>query len=163
MSKLKLLTIAVIGLLAINIGVVSFLLLRKPPLPPAGRPSVRKENGPKKLIIERLHFDKDQVAAYEILIARHQVSVKGLKDSIIDTKNSLYQCLKKETFDDKDSLINVLGVLQKRIESVHFEHFTQIKKLCKPEQIEDFNKLTKDLGMYFTTEKKVRPSGQVNQ
>ncbi len=157
MSKLKLLTIAVIGLLAINIGVVSFLLLRKPPLPPAGRPSVRKENGPKKLIIERLHFDKDQVAAYELLIAEHQVAVKALKDSISHTKNSLYQSLKNETFSNKDSLISQLSNLQKRIELVHYEHFTQIKKICRPEQKEAFNALTSELAFYFTTEKKAPP------
>lgn len=155
MSKIKLLTIAVITLLAINIGIVGFLLLRKPSMPPSGRRSLKQE-GPKKMIIERLHFDKDQVAAYETIIAGHQISVKGLKDSISNTKKNLYQSLKMETFAGKDSLINLLSVLQKRIESVHYEHFTQIKQLCRPEQMEAFNTLTGELAFYFTTEKKAQ-------
>lgn len=155
MSKIKLLTIAVIGLLAINIGIVGFLLLRKPPMPTKGMPQAEQKEGPKKIIIDKLHFDKEQVAAYEALIVEHRKSVKGLKDSISNTKNNLYQSLTKETFTGKDSLINLLSVLQKRIESVHYEHFTQIKNLCKPEQMADFDKLTNELALYFTTEPKV--------
>jgi periplasmic protein CpxP/Spy len=156
MSKIKLLTIAVIGLLAVNIGVVGFLLMRKPPMPPEGSLAVKRE-GPKKIIIERLHFDKDQVAAYETIIIEHQKSVKDLKDIISNTKNNLYQSLKTETFAGKDSLINLLSDLQKRIESVHYDHFAQIRKICKPEQMEAFNNLTNELAFYFTTEKKAPP------
>jgi periplasmic protein CpxP/Spy len=157
MSKIKLLTIAVIGLLAINIAVLGFLLLRKPPMPPNGMPQVEKKGGPKEIIIEKLHFDKEQVIAYEAIIVAHRESIKGLKDSISDTKNNLYQSLKTETFVGKDSLINILSVLQKRIESVHYEHFVQVKKLCKSEQMGNFNNLTNELAVYFTTEKKGTP------
>jgi periplasmic protein CpxP/Spy len=156
MSKIKLLSFAVGGLLLINAGIVAFLLLRKPSAPMEGRPPAKRE-GPKKVVIERLHLDKDQITSYEAIIVEHQKLAKGLKDSISNTKNALYQSLKAETYTGKDSLINLLGTLQKRIESVHFEHFTQIKKLCKPEQVEDFNKLTNDLAIYFTTEKKAVP------
>jgi periplasmic protein CpxP/Spy len=156
MSKVKLLTIAVIGLLAVNIGVIGFLVMRKSPMPPPGIPPVRLE-GPKKIIIERLHFDKAQVAAYETIIIEHQKSVKDLKDIISNTKNNLYQSLKTETFAGKDSLINLLSDLQKRIESVHYDHFAQIRKICKPEQMEAFNNLTNELAFYFTTEKKAPP------
>jgi periplasmic protein CpxP/Spy len=154
MSKIKLLSIAVIGLLAANIAVVGFLLLRKPPMPPMGIPQAEEKKGPKQIIIDKLQFDKEQVVAYEAIIAEHREAVKGLKDSISDTKNHLYQSLKTETFVGKDSLINLLSALQKRIESVHYEHFAQIKKLCKPEQMRDFDRLTNELAFYFTTEKK---------
>jgi periplasmic protein CpxP/Spy len=157
MSKIKLLSVAVIGLLAINIAVVGFLLLRKPPMPPKGMHQAEEKKGPKQIIIDKLHFDKDQVVAYEALIVVHRESVKELKDSISDTKNNLYQSLKTETFADKDSLINLLSALQTRIETIHYEHFAQIKNLCKPEQMGDFNKLTNELAFYFTTEKKATP------
>ncbi len=157
MSKIKLLSIAVIGLLAINIAVVGFLLLRKPPMPPKGIPQAEEKKGPKQIIIDKLQFDKEQVTLYESLIVEHRESVKALKNSISDTKNNLYQSLKTETFTDKDSLINLLSALQKRIETVHYEHFAQIKKLCKPGQMENFNELTNELAFYFTTEKKAEP------
>jgi periplasmic protein CpxP/Spy len=156
MSKIKILTIAVIGLLAVNVGVVGFLLMRKPPMPPDATLSP-KSGGPKKIIIEKLLFDTTQIVAYERLIVEHRESVKGLKDSISNTKNNLYQSLKTETFVGKDSLINLLGILQKRIEVVHYEHFAQIKKICKPEQMDAFNELTSELAFYFTTEKTAIP------
>ncbi|MES2850126.1 MAG: hypothetical protein V4685_13795 [Bacteroidota bacterium] len=156
MSKIKLLSIAVIGLLLTNAGIIAFLLLKKPPAPIEGMPPEKRE-GPKKIIIERLHFDKTQVAEYELLIAQHRKLVRELKDSISDTKNTLYQSLKTDNFSGKDSLTGLLSGLQKRIESVHYDHFTQIKKLCRPEQMEAFDKLTNDLAFYFSTEKKGPP------
>jgi periplasmic protein CpxP/Spy len=156
MSKIKLLSIAVISLLAINIAVVSFLLLRKPSMLRNGREPIRQA-GPKKIIIDKLHFDKEQIAAYEALIIEHRESVKGLKDSISNTKKNLYESLKTESYSGKDSLIILLSGLQKRIESVHYDHFVQIKKLCKPEQLLAFNALTNELAFYFTTEKKAPP------
>ncbi len=156
MSKIKLLSIAVIGLLLTNAGIVGFLLLKKPPVPIEGMPPGKRE-GPRKIIIERLHFDKAQVAEYELLIKEHRKLVRELKDSISDTKNTLYQSLTTDNFNGKDSLTGLLSMLQKRIESVHYDHFAQIKKLCKPEQMEAFNKLTNDLAYYFTTERKAPP------
>jgi periplasmic protein CpxP/Spy len=153
MSKIKLLSIAVIVLLLTNAGIVTFLLLNR-------RPQTMKEmhpekrEGPKKIIIERLHFDSTQVAEYEAEIVNHRKMVRQLKDSISDTKNTLYHSLTTENFAGKDSLINLLCELQKRIENVHYDHFAQIKKICTPAQQEAFNKLTTDLAFYFTTERK---------
>ncbi len=161
MTKLRLLSIAVIGLLIINIGIVGFLLLRKPPMPPEGRPPMgqgghqpMKTEGPKKIIIERLHFDESQVTAYEKLIEGHQTAVKSLDDSINTTKNNLYQTLTVDTFAGKDLLLNRLAEFQNQIERIHFDHFAEIKKLCKPGQLEYFNKMTKDLTRFFAIDKK---------
>ena len=156
MSKIKLLSIAVIGLFIINIAVVGFLMFRKPPTPPGGTPPMGQEGrppgqneGPKKVIIEILHFDKEQAAQYEILIEQHQTIIKSLNDSIKDVKNELYSSLNKENFTGKDSLIAKLGLLQRRIELTHYEHFAAIKKLCKPEQLENYASLTKELARFF--------------
>lgn len=164
MSKIKLLTIAVIGLLLINIGIVGFLMMKKSPMPPKGRPPIGmegklpgKQDGPKKIIAERLHFDKEQVVAYDKLIAAHQISVKALNDSIKIAKNNLYQSLQSENLAGKDSLVNLLGVLQKQIELVHYEHFARLKKICKPDQLNDFNELTKELARFFAPGKKDGP------
>ena len=156
MSKIKLLTIAVIGLLVTNTILVGFLLLKKPPVPMEAMPPGKRE-GPKKIIIERLHFDTAQVAQYELLITDHRKAIRQLKDSISETKNELYQSLQTDSFTGKDSLTNLLSALQKRIETVHYDHFAQIKKLCKPAQREAFNELTHELAFYFTTERKGPP------
>ena len=156
MSKIKLLTIAVVGLLLINISVVAFLFFRKAPLPPMptpGRPGI-EQTGPKNIIVEKLHFDKGQVALYEVLIEQHQGKIRPLNDSISLAKKELYATLNSENFAGKDALIARLGLLQRQVELTHYEHFTGIKAICKPEQKEYFDELTKELAMFFTQGKR---------
>lgn len=164
MSKIKLLSIAVIGLLLINIAIVSVLIFRKPSSPPGGRPPMGQEGRqpgqnerPKKIIIEKLHFDKEQSAQYEKLIVQHQAIIKSLNDSIKDAKNDLYLSLTNENFTGKDSLIAKLGLLQRQVELTHYEHFAAIKKLCKPDQLENYAALTKELARFFAPPKKEGP------
>ena len=164
MSKIKLLTIAVIGLLLINIAIVSFLMFRKPPPSLAGRPPMGQDGQPplqqdrlKNIIINKLHFDKEQAAQYEKLIVQHQAIIKSLNDSIKDAKNDLYSSLTDVTFTGKDSLIAKLGLLQRQVELTHYEHFAAIKTLCKPDQLENYASLTKELARFFAPPKKEGP------
>jgi hypothetical protein len=152
MSKLKLLTIVVFLLLAINFLLVGFLFLKRPP---HGRPLDRI--GPKDRIIEILHLEKDQVEQYEKLIGQHRTSIKLLNDRIQETKSSLYQTLQNENGTVKDSLISELGALQKEIEAIHYNHFIEIKKLCRADQLDNFNELTDDLADFFSPENRPTP------
>lgn len=154
MSKIKLLSIAVIGLLVINTIIVGFLFMKKTPPPPAGP---MEQAGPKRIIIERLHFDKEQVMAYEKLIDEHRFAIRTIDDSIRLVKTLLYQTLTNENFTGKNLLINRLGVLQQQIDGVHYNHFVQLKKLCNPGQRNSFNDLTKELAHFFGQEKKGPP------
>lgn len=156
MSKIKLLSIAVVGLFIINIGILLFLFLRNPIHPDGDRP-IQKKGGPKNIIIERLNFDKEQIVQYEKLINLHQQSVKELNGQIRETKNQLYSTLASDAVSSKNSLENKLGGLQKQIESVHYDHFAEIKRLCKPEQIEKFNSLTLELAKFFAPGRKSQP------
>lgn len=128
----------------------------RPPMRNDGRPPMKKA-GPRKIIADQLHFDKEQVIAYEKLIETHQASIHALDDSILIAKNNLYQTLQDEMFTGKDSLVNRLGALQKQVELVHYEHFTAIKALCKPDQLDRFNKLSNDLARFFSSGKKNAP------
>lgn len=157
MSKIKLLTIAVIGLLLVNLGFVAFLFFKKPPHKPKGRPPMGQA-GPKKIIIDRLDFDKEQVAQYDQLIKEHQVAIKSLEDSIKYAKNDLYRSLTDENNTGKDSLIANLGLLQRQIELTHYQHFESIKKICHPDQLTYFNELTKELARFFAPGKKDGPT-----
>jgi hypothetical protein len=149
MSKIKLLTIAVIGLFLLNAGIITFMFFRNPPQPGEGRPPMRKE-APREAIIQMLHFDKEQADQYKQLIDQHQSSIRDLDDKIAETKNQLYQTLSTENKIVKDSLLLTLADLQKQVESVHYGHFQDIKKICRTDQLRDFDKLTKDLSRLFS-------------
>lgn len=149
MSKQKMLTIAVVGLLLLNLGLIGFLMLQKPMHPPGVLPMSGAQQGPRQLIIDKLHLDTTQVARYEELILDHKARVKVLDEEINTTKNKLYITLAEEAQPGKDSLISHLGDLQKEVEKAHYNHFESIKGLCRPDQQGDFQALTMELARYF--------------
>lgn len=150
MEKQKLVTFSIITLLVINLGTLGFLLFSGPKKghfpPDGGRPK------PREIIIEQLHLDAQQVADYEVLIRQHRQQITATEDKIRDTKNELYLLLNSTTVDStkKDSLVSTLAQYQKEIELIHFNHFSDIKKLCKPEQLDGFSDLTEELSRLFS-------------
>lgn len=148
MSKTSLLTVAAIGLLLVNLGMLCFLLFHKPFPPLHSRPDSPGE-GPKKIIAQRLHFDQQQTAQYEKLVEQHLSAIRNLENNIRDAKNDLYTSLQSGPDTSKDSLINRIADLQKQVETVHYNHFIQIRHLCKPDQLPLFNSLTSDLAKFF--------------
>jgi Spy/CpxP family protein refolding chaperone len=148
MERTKLLTITIIGLLLINLATLGFLFLNGPK--PGGMPHEGRRQ-PKTIIIEKLHFDANQQKEYEKLIRWHRGEIDQLDDSIRQTKNKLYSGLSENNINTKtkDSLIALLNAYQKQVEETHFKHFEDIKKLCKPEQQDDFKALTEELSKIF--------------
>lgn len=146
MNKTKVLVFTVIALVALNFGILGFLFLSKNNDGPRGRKM------PREIVIEKLHFDKNQIEAYDKTIKIHQEDIRNLDDSIRSTKNELYQLLNSDTIDSlqKDSLFLKLANYQKQIETTHFNHFIEIKKLCKKEQLSDYKNLTEELSKLFS-------------
>lgn len=155
MSKINFLKIAVVGLLLINIALVSFVFTRK--MPPPNKQMNGQAIGPKNLIIDRLHFDKEQIAQYDKIIVQHQRSINSLNDSMHKAKNELYQKLADKNNTGEEAIIAKMGALQQQIERTHYNHFAALRSLCKPQQINDFNNLTKDLAYFFSAQKKDAP------
>ncbi|MCF6132125.1 periplasmic heavy metal sensor [Flavobacterium wongokense] len=147
MEKTKLLTIAVIGLLVINFGTLGFLLLNgKGHHPPhGGRPE------PKEVIIDKLHLDANQQKEYAKLIEWHHSEIERLDENIRHAKNELYSQLNQPEINSKirDLLIADINSNQKKIEETHFKHFADIKKLCRKDQMDEFNSLTEELSRLF--------------
>ncbi len=147
MNKTRLLTVAVVVLFLMNIGIISFLLLNKPPRPDGER----NGEGPKRLVIERLHFDKDQVDRYDGLIEQHQKTMRAADDEIMQLKRELFSLLPSSDQSRKDSLIADINSVQRRIEHAHFDHFSGIRMICRPDQMNDFNALSRELADLFSS------------
>ncbi len=140
MSKIRFLTAAVVALIMLNLGIVAFFLSPKKPNQP---------DRPRKIIIERLRFNSDQTSEYENLIVGHRAGVSQKEAEIAEVKQQLYAQLKGEDLSKKDSLINQIGKLYQAIEQLHFNHFKDIKSLCKGDQIADFDLFTDELAQLF--------------
>ena len=159
MSKIKLLSIAVVGLLVINLAMLVFMWLNKPGREQGAGPGGRHgggHEGPKRFIIEKLHFDEGQVKNYEALINVHRAALHTLEDDIRRTKTSFYETLAGNA-TQYDSLQKRLGELQQQVEAAHYHHFAAIKTICRPEQMNDFNDMTKELARLFAPGKNLPP------
>ncbi|CAG5008537.1 hypothetical protein DYBT9275_04296 [Dyadobacter sp. CECT 9275] len=153
MSKIRLLGIAVGFLLVLNLVILFLLVNEKGRVPFPGMPEHDREH-PKRIIIEQLDFDKDQVMQYEKLIQEHRRAVTELEGQIRETKKNLYLTLRDQKQTGRDSLENRLGDLQKLMEAVHYNHFAAIRNLCKPAQLQHFDVLTRELAFFFVPGKK---------
>jgi Spy/CpxP family protein refolding chaperone len=148
MNKPKLLTIAVVGLLLLNLGMITMFLFKgKPPRHEGGK----QGEGPKKIIIERLNFDEGQQQQYEVIITEHRSKTKELNKRSRELHDELYSLLKNNAIDKtiSDSLIKTIAENQKAIDNLNFDHFQKIKAICKDGQIENFNGLVLDLTHLF--------------
>lgn len=143
MNKSKLYIIIIIGLLLSNILLIAFFIGKKPPHPMHG--------GPRNEIIAKLNFDENQIKQYDELIKLHRKEIEKKEGEIIELKNTLYlQLAKEENKAPKDSIINELGRIQIEIENTHYSHFADIKAICKPEQLESYNQLLKEIAKLFS-------------
>jgi protein CpxP len=155
MDKIKLLTYSVIGLVLLNIGIIGFLYLSRPNDNPhdLGRK-------PKDIIIDKLHFDANQIQKYDDIIKVYRNTIDSLNNNSREIKAALYTQLKQPILNNKvkDSLIQLTLVNQKRIEEANFKHFLDIKNLCSKSQLQDYNSLTEELEKLFSNQnRKPRP------
>lgn len=151
MNKIKVLTYLVVALFVVNLSMIVFFILHKP------ENFIMRKAEPKKIIIEKLHFDKQQQEQYFKLIEKHKNKISNLEQDIFQTKGVLYGQLSQTNPNlmVKDSLLTRLSDLQKQVEITHFEHFKEIKKLCiNKGQQEDFKELTAELSSLFSAKRK---------
>ncbi len=152
MNRTKLLTIAVLGLLVINLITLIFIFnnKREHHHDPRGNQSHQNE-GPKQLIIDFLHFDSSQQKQYEGIIKIHQVKSREIKKTLNELHELLYDELKNNSINKNkaDSIIQKIADCHINFEHLNFEHFQKIKSICKDGQIENFNDFVLDLTHLF--------------
>ena len=143
MDKIKILTYAIIALLVLNLATIGFVV---------SKPGARNRAEPRKIIIEKLHFDANQQKEYEKLIFWHRGQINELDEKIRNSKKELYFLLLENEVNKqkKDSLITTISVYQKQIESTHFKHFQDIKNLCRKDQMQNYTDLTFELSRLFS-------------
>ena len=115
-----------------------------------------KDRSPKERIIKKLHFDKNQVAQYEALIEEHHNKIKELDQKMAKIKHEMLHQISTIDPATQDSLFNEIGRLQAEVEKTHFQHFLAIKSLCREDQLDDFEELSKKLADFFSKKRNKR-------
>lgn len=144
MNKVTVLWGMIAVLLAANLLLAAALYGRKPP----------RHEGPRKLIIEKLHFDDSQIARYDTLVGAHRKAIEQKQRDMVRLKNELYAGLKNEQDSDNflpqaDSTLQQIKATQIAIERIHYAHFRDIKRLCRAEQLPYFDQLSAEIARLF--------------
>ena len=130
--KSKLLPALLIILIVLN-GVLIYMLIKKPHL--------NKEHRPQRtFLIEELQFTENQKDTFENLDKIHRETMIDLDHKIRKQKDVLFNSFAVESIN-VDSLITINGNLQAKKEAEVFRFFKSVRKICTPNQQEEFDKI----------------------
>ena len=142
MEKTKLLTIAVIGLLLLNLGTLAFMWLGKKPPPrdmrergEGGRPPAAA------FLIKELNFDENQTVVYDRLRILQRKSQDSLQNVLRQNREVFFKGM--PTRDS--SKITTIGDIQKQFDMATFNHFREVRALCRPDQQTKFDSVIEDV------------------
>ncbi len=146
MKTTKFISLIAISLFILNLVLLYFLFLQKEHHLSGERP--------KKVIIEKLKFDANQVSLYQNLIDQHRTDMQAYDVRMMDLKNQMYINLKSGRSDTiSDSLLSEIGKIQIEIEKNHFNHFKDIKLLCAKDQLPSYDQLISEIAVLFAKPK----------
>lgn len=144
MNKNRFQLFIIIALLVSNVLLIVFIILPK-------KPHGFHPDKPRNIIIDRLQFNNSQIEAYDNLIALHRKAIREKDNKIIGLKNKLYLNLtQNDSNDSTAALINEISTVQQQIETIHFQHFMDIKSICTNEQLGNYNNLVLDFSKIFS-------------
>lgn len=135
-------------LLVTNIITLSFYWSMKPgerPRNNEGPGDRQKRMG--QFMVNELKLDKAQETVYwqlrDTMISRQ----RPLMDSIRNTKKRFFDLLKQPATQDSilQAKTDEIAILQKQLDLITFQHFQQVRALCKPEQVLKFDTVVKEI------------------
>jgi periplasmic protein CpxP/Spy len=146
MSKVTLLSAVAVILLLCNIGLMGLYWKKS-----NGTPGGEKDGGPRKEIIHRLNFNREQVIQYDEMIRAHRSLMHQKDEQMRLLKKALYNTLNggEAIETSQDSIIARIGETQQEIEHINLAHFADIGSLCRPDQQSSYKALVSDLSSLF--------------
>jgi hypothetical protein len=137
MTKLNIILGLLLLLLLCNIFL--FVQLMKP----------LRQKSPRDIIVTTLQLTESQLTEYDKLIQAHRSQIQQSDDRLRILKENLYSQLANLDSNRRDSLIDAIGSLHKKIEYTHWNHFKDIEALCLPNQKANFETLQKQMAQIF--------------
>jgi len=129
MNKVKFLSILVGLLIALNIIILGFLLLKKDANRRVERPRMGNEN----MIPEQFGFDENQLLEFEKTREEHKESSKALNRQLVDVSMKYYNTLATDTM--RIAYQSEVLDITKRIYEVNSKHFDDIRSICNEDQL----------------------------
>lgn len=149
MEKTKLLTIAVIGLLLLNLGTLLFLLLQKPGPPVHGGPPPHER--PSAIIIRTLELDEQQQEQFMELRDAHREKADQLEEQRMHLQRQLFDLLRQPQPNQAaaDTLAAQIAALQQQMVLHNFRHLGELRTILRPGQMDNYEELTEQMASFF--------------
>ncbi len=138
MEKSKLLTLAVVALLLLNLGTLGYLVLQHPH---RGGPMPHEidHKGPADFIIRELNFNESQKTEFMKLVEAHRNNTQVLQKTDIENHKKLFDALDSNDTIFINNALRTIGETQTDLSKITFFHFKDVRALCTPEQQNKFN------------------------
>lgn len=142
MEKAKFLQIIIVILIILNIVVLAFMVMQRPPVPlraDRGRPPEADA-----FIINSLSLSKEQQEKFKALKLEYRKIGAPIDDSLKVLRDSLFDRILSADSGNTELLADRIGELEAHKVLATFNHFKQIAGLCSDEQKKQFSRMVRE-------------------
>lgn len=142
-KKFKALVAIIIFLVLTDVVLLIFFISHQSPSDK--RAHSREQNGMATALEKEVGFNQSQVDQYLQLRSQQRASGKPLFDSLRIFKENFYALLEQSSISDsiKNNYADKIAVTQKQLDLQMFNYFQEVRKLCTPLQIPQFDSVIK--------------------
>ena len=144
-----------------NIATLSIIWFKKPPPNNPMNDPGRREKKMGQFMVDQMKFDTVQAAAYWKLRDSLVTIQRPVMDSIRNAKLSFFDLLNQPHINDSMLVArsNEIAYLQKRLDLLTFRHFQNVRALCRPDQLQKFDTVIKEIVNRMTPFRRNRQGG----
>jgi len=153
MKEHTLYKLLVAGLAILNIGIIVFFLMNKPPHPPQRGQQDFKHN-----VIRILQLDAAQKKEFHQLAMKHRETLQNLSEEQRELLVPYFQSLidSLDLPNEEALLMQVQTIERQKIVSTH-QHLIDVRSILKKEQLPYFEKFVKEFSKKVVMHKKKSP------
>ena len=147
MKQENLLKYGIWGLILLNIGLLSYIFLDR-------RKHHRRDFSPPWLIFsERIGFDSQQQTTFDSLRTIHMNSLDSLRKASVPLRTRLFGLLDSAALDTTKFVSLMDSITQNRREQElrTFEHFRDVRAICRPDQMDKFRDAMRDVSKFMSS------------
>jgi hypothetical protein len=131
-----------------NIATLSIYWIKKPDHDGGpGRDPGNREKKMGQFMVDQMKFDATQEASYWKLRDSMIAIQKPVMDSIRSSKKRFFDLLNQPEATDSMLIAhtNQIADLQKKLDLVTFRHFQNVRAICRPDQLQKFDTVIKEI------------------
>lgn len=136
-NKFRALWVAVIALVVLNIGMMTWFTFF------AHRPGP-----PQRLYLEQeLSFDEKQKESYRVMRDEHFMKARSIREQVKMMKEAFFKSMADSSITEEELRKKALNISTKasELELLTFKHFQQVRQICTPEQKEKFDEIIEEV------------------